>query len=147
VDTFSERHYTKENVKSHAAYLSDDNRGRSSFAFALQHPLRPAEASLPSIALFNQAQTISQNSLPNDKMEEGESKTKEEEFPILQKVTRAVLEAIRLEGGRTLFNLQKYWSHSLPVLMHRDGEVYDAGADSFLANGIRFVSVWDFDIS
>jgi len=38
----------------------------------------------------------------------------------------AVLELLDINQGRTLFNIQKYWEHSLPVHPHRDGEVYEA---------------------
>jgi len=92
--------FNKENLMSHAAYISDDNKGRRSWAFALSPPHN--DSNFPSVEWKNDIDSL------------------------FCEVTNAVMTMLDITEGRTLFNMQKYWEHSLPVHAHRDGEVYEA---------------------
>jgi hypothetical protein len=92
--------FVKENLLSHAAYISDDNKGRRSWAFALSPPHN--DSTFPSVDWKN------------------------DQGSLFSEVTNTVMAMLDITEGRTLFNMQKYWEHSLPVHAHRDGEVYEA---------------------
>jgi len=92
--------FTKENLMKHAAYISDDNKGRRSWAFALEPATNKSDFPCVSWKV-------------------------EEDKTLFYNVTKSVMEILDITEGRTLFNMQKYWEHSLPVHAHRDGEVYE----------------------
>lgn len=121
---YAREHYKAENIESHAAYISDDNRGRNSFAFALQHPRH--QSPLPCLDLWHYSpmEKSSGNNSTDEKYAVG--------LDVLRQTTSRVFDLIGLEKGRSLFNVQRYWSKSLPVLTHRDGEVFEA--DNSVAN-------------
>eukprot|EP01125_Pyxidicula_operculata_P001639 TRINITY_DN11482_c0_g1_i1.p1 TRINITY_DN11482_c0_g1~~TRINITY_DN11482_c0_g1_i1.p1 ORF type:complete len:280 (-),score=32.93 TRINITY_DN11482_c0_g1_i1:11-850(-) len=96
--------YTVDNIKNHSAYISDDNTGRRSWAFALRNPKE--DSVLPSVNWCDC------------------------DIPLFQETTTRVMELMSLEKGRILFNIQKYWSHSMPVHFHRDGEVFEVDVTS-----------------
>lgn len=97
------RWYNESNLLSHAAYISDDNKGRRSWAFALQHTKNPSLL-LPAV-------------------DWNSSLTEKEQF--WAQLTLLIQKILGIEQGRTLWNMQKYWSRSLPVHAHRDGEVFE----------------------
>lgn len=96
--------YTQENIWNHSAYISDDAKGRKSWAFALENP--NARTSLPCVHWLH---------------------SKNELFAAL---TTLVIAFLNLPEGRILFNIQKYWEESTPVHLHRDGEVFDVDISS-----------------
>lgn len=113
-------------VSAHSSYPSDANRGRNSWAFALEHPEETGH-SLPSIPWrFLENIPTRTFCLPHfiplsvcwclmiDL---------EESVSLWKSVTQQVTSLLEIESGRILFNHQQYWQKSLPVLPHRDGEV------------------------
>lgn len=57
VDIFAEKHYTTQNLASHAAYISDVKIGRKSWAFAVKNPINPPDDNLPSIRFSDETET------------------------------------------------------------------------------------------
>lgn len=124
---FAQEHYTPVHLASHACYVSDSSPARHSYAFALQHPdaeLKPeARSTLPCIESLWTSTPLPSGVFTSNIVEEA---AYAHGLEILRALTRRVLALLGVARGRLLFNVQRYWARSLPVLTHRDGEVFEA---------------------
>lgn len=92
--------YTKENIHLHAAYPSDESVARRSYAFSVSYPGGSVTADLPALP-FNEL------------------------APELQHVTKQAVQALGVDSGRTLFNVQQYYQGNKEVTLHFDGEFFE----------------------
>jgi hypothetical protein len=101
---FKKKYYNKNTLESHIAYLADDRPGRYSHAYALVVDESDKNTKLPWICLSE----ISK------------------EFPLISLYTKITYPLHCLDpASRILFNVQEYYSNSVAVPRHYDGELLD----------------------